>query len=432
LLTLFFSFCFLFLSLSPPPAFPQVTHFHLDHSAALPYFLAKTTFRGRVFMTHPTRAIYKMILTDFVKVSNIAVEEMLYDEQDLQNSMEKIEPINYHQEVEVSGIRFWAYNAGWVLVSLQKKNTFWKFSSSSSFSSPVAPKSQISNESLTRPFPVPPSPSELTKPRSRRGDVHGGNRGRALALHGRLLARRGPAPDGGGGAARLARYPRSVFFWFLFFFPSLFLTFFFFFFFFFIKCARRRTVSRSTSRARSASPGSRALSKTLCSAAGGVSFPVNKNAQTETNKCWHSFFSSSSFMNTKTVFALGRAQELLLILDEHWAANPQLHSIPIFYASALAKRCMAGKCFHTLFSRAIRNKSRMFKSDPLVLFPPSFFWLQNKVYQTYVNMMNEKIRRQIAVENPFVFKHISNLKSMQHFEDAGPCVVMASPGMLQR
>lgn len=32
------------------------------------------------------------------------------------------------------------------------------------------------------------------------------------------------------------------------------------------------------------------------------------------------------------------------------------------------------------------------------------------VYQTYVNAMNERIRRQIAINNPFVFKHISNLK----------------------
>lgn len=40
-------------------------------------------------------------------------------------------------------------------------------------------------------------------------------------------------------------------------------------------------------------------------------------------------------------------------------------------------------------------------------------------------------RKQFAVSNPFVFKHISNLKGMQHFDDSGPCVVMASPGMLQ-
>jgi cleavage and polyadenylation specificity factor subunit 3 len=91
------------------------------------------------------------------------------------------------------------------------------------------------------------------------------------------------------------------------------------------------------------------------------------------------------------VFALGRAQELLLILDEYWSMHPELHDIPIYYASSLAKKCMA-------------------------------------VYQTYVNAMNEKIRKQIGINNPFVFKHISNLKTMDEFDDIGPCVVMASPG----
>ncbi|KAJ7398800.1 Cleavage and polyadenylation specificity factor subunit 3 [Pitangus sulphuratus] len=94
------------------------------------------------------------------------------------------------------------------------------------------------------------------------------------------------------------------------------------------------------------------------------------------------------------VFALGRAQELLLILDEYWQNHPELHDIPIYYASSLAKKCMA-------------------------------------VYQTYVNAMNDKIRKQININNPFVFKHISNLKSMDHFDDIGPSVVMASPGMMQ-
>jgi cleavage and polyadenylation specificity factor subunit 3 len=94
------------------------------------------------------------------------------------------------------------------------------------------------------------------------------------------------------------------------------------------------------------------------------------------------------------VFALGRAQELLLILDEYWEAHPELEAVPIYYASQLAKKCMA-------------------------------------VYQTYINMMNSRIRRQFTISNPFVFKHISNLKNMDNFDDVGPCVMMASPGMLQ-
>jgi cleavage and polyadenylation specificity factor subunit 3 len=94
------------------------------------------------------------------------------------------------------------------------------------------------------------------------------------------------------------------------------------------------------------------------------------------------------------VFALGRAQELLLILDEYWQTHPELHNVPIYYASSLAKKCMT-------------------------------------VYQTYTNMMNSRIRELAKVGNPFQFKHISNLKSIQQFDDVGPCVMFASPGMLQ-
>ncbi|CAK9175706.1 unnamed protein product [Ilex paraguariensis] len=53
------------------------------------------------------------------------------------------------------------------------------------------------------------------------------------------------------------------------------------------------------------------------------------------------------------------------------------------------------------------------------------------VYQTYVNAMNERIRNQFATSNPFDFKHISALSSIENFNDVGPSVVMASPGGLQ-
>ncbi|KAL6176373.1 hypothetical protein ACLB2K_053007 [Fragaria x ananassa] len=91
-------------------------------------------------------------------------------------------------------------------------------------------------------------------------------------------------------------------------------------------------------------------------------------------------------------FALGRAQELLLILDEYWANHPELQNIPISYASPLAKRCLP-------------------------------------VYETYTLSMNDRIRN--AKSNPFIFKYISPLKSIENFKDVGPSVVMASPGGLQ-
>lgn len=61
-------------------------------------------------MTHATKAIYKWLLSDFIKVSNIGADEMLYTETDLENSMSKIDTINFHQEIEFEGIKFWCYH----------------------------------------------------------------------------------------------------------------------------------------------------------------------------------------------------------------------------------------------------------------------------------------------------------------------------------
>lgn len=95
------------------------------------------------------------------------------------------------------------------------------------------------------------------------------------------------------------------------------------------------------------------------------------------------------------VFVLGRAQELLLLLDEYWSQHPELHSIPIYYASSLARKCIS-------------------------------------IYQTYIHTMNEHVRSRFnRRDNPFVFKHVSNLRSLDKFDDRGPCVMMASPGFMQ-
>ena len=50
-------------------------------------------------------------------MSNITTEDrsVLYTERDLEASLDKIETVNFHEEVEVNGIRFWSYNAGHVL-----------------------------------------------------------------------------------------------------------------------------------------------------------------------------------------------------------------------------------------------------------------------------------------------------------------------------
>ncbi|EPS69934.1 hypothetical protein M569_04826, partial [Genlisea aurea] len=265
-----------------------VTHFHLDHAASLPYFLEKTTFTGRVFMTHATKAIYKLLLSDYVKVSKVSVDDMLYDEQDILNSMDKIEVIDFHQTLEVNGVRFWCYTAGHVLGAAM-------------FMVDIAGVRVL-----------------YTGDYSREEDRH----------------------------LRAAELPQFS--------PDI--------------CIIESTYGVQTHQPRH----------------------IREKLFTDVI---HSTVSQGGRVLIPA-FALGRAQELLLILDEYWTSHPELQNVPIYYASPLAKRCMA-------------------------------------VYQTYINSMNERIRNQFVSANPFDFKHISPLKSLDEFRDVGPAVVMASPGSLQ-
>ena len=64
-------------------------------------------------MKHPTKAIFKILQHDAVKVGQ--EEGRLFDEKDMLAAMDKIELINYHQTLEHKGVRFTCYNAGHVL-----------------------------------------------------------------------------------------------------------------------------------------------------------------------------------------------------------------------------------------------------------------------------------------------------------------------------
>ncbi|PAA49978.1 hypothetical protein BOX15_Mlig005746g1 [Macrostomum lignano] len=265
-----------------------VSHFHLDHCGGLPYLLSKTPFRGRVFMTHATKAIYRWLLCDFVKVSNNSSEAALYADQDIQSSMERIETIDFHQELEVNGIKFTAYHAGHVLGAAM-------------FLIEIAGVRILYTGDFSRQEDRHLMSAELPPCRP---DVLITESTYGTHIHDRREERE----------ARFVGLVHDI-------------------------------VAR----------GGRCL------------IPA---------------------------FALGRAQELMLILDEYWSLHPELHRIPIYYASQLAKKCMA-------------------------------------VYQTYIHAMNESVRNKIVNNNPFVFKHISNLRNVDIYVDSGPCVIMASPGMMQ-
>jgi cleavage and polyadenylation specificity factor subunit 3 len=265
-----------------------VTHFHLDHAGALPYFTERTEFKGQVFMTHPTRAIFRWLLNDYVRVTNVSSENDLYTEKELASCHEKIIAVDYGQEIRAKSVRITAYNAGHVLGAAM-------FLVSTDEASLLYTGDYSREEDRHLKAAVMPSvPIDVIVSESTYG----------------------------------------------------------------VQCHQSKE-ERETRFTR------------------GVSEIVKRGG-----KC------------LLPVFALGRAQELLLILDEFWESRRELQGIPIFYASALAKRCMA-------------------------------------VYQTYLNMMNDKIQGMAEISNPFHFKHVQAIKSIEAYEDRGPCVMMASPGMLQ-
>ena len=53
-----------------------------------------------------------------IKVSNVSVEDLLFTENDLDATMERIETVKFHEEKSVKGIKFSAYHAGHVLGKL--------------------------------------------------------------------------------------------------------------------------------------------------------------------------------------------------------------------------------------------------------------------------------------------------------------------------
>ncbi|GLB45057.1 putative CPSF73-100_C [Lyophyllum shimeji] len=273
-----------------------ITHFHLDHAAALTYITEKTNFRdgkGKVYMTHPTKAVHKFMMQDYVRMG-ASTSDALFTPLDMTMSLASIIPVSAHQLITVCpGVSFIPYHAGHVLGACM-------------FLIDIAGLKIL-----------------YTGDYSREEDRH-------------LVKAELPPirPD-----VLIVESTYGV--------QSL--------------EGREEKEQRFTS-----------LVHAIIKRGGHVLLPA---------------------------FALGRAQELLLVLDEYWKKHPDLHNVPIYYASSLARKCMA-------------------------------------VYQTYIHTMNHNIRSRFAKrDNPFVFKHISHVPQTRGWEkkiaEGPPCVVLASPGFMQ-
>ncbi|KIM45434.1 hypothetical protein M413DRAFT_442111 [Hebeloma cylindrosporum] len=273
-----------------------ITHFHLDHAAALTYITEKTNFKdgkGKVYMTHPTKAVHKFMMQDFVRTSSSS-SDALFSPMDMTISIASIIPVSAHQLITVcAGVSFTPYHAGHVLGACM--------------------------------FLI---------------DIYG------------------------------------------------------------LKILYTGDYSREEDRhlVKAELPPIRPDVLIVESTFGVHTLEGREEKELRFTNLVHSIIRRNGHVLLPT-FALGRAQELLLILDEYWKKHPDLHNVPIYYASSLAKKCMA-------------------------------------VYQTYIHTMNSNIRSRFAKrDNPFVFKYVSNVPHARGWEkkiaEGPPCVVLASPGFMQ-
>ena len=90
-----------------------ITHFHLDHCAALPCLVGSTPFKGHIFMTHATKNIFYTMMKDMLRMHKKDPSRYLFSAEDLESSMSRISAINFHQTVTVDGIQITPYR--WAL-----------------------------------------------------------------------------------------------------------------------------------------------------------------------------------------------------------------------------------------------------------------------------------------------------------------------------
>ncbi|KAI4297066.1 hypothetical protein L6164_036974 [Bauhinia variegata] len=94
-----------------------ITHFHLDHVGALPYFTEVCGYRGPVYMTYPTKALAPLMLEDYRKVMvDRRGEQEQFTADHIAKCMKKVIPVDLRQSVQVDeDLEIRAYYAGHVI-----------------------------------------------------------------------------------------------------------------------------------------------------------------------------------------------------------------------------------------------------------------------------------------------------------------------------
>jgi len=270
-----------------------ITHFHLDHSGAVPYFANRTDFDGRIIMTHPTKPICKLLWQDYSRVSKISTDDQIFTQKDIDLVMKKIELIDFHEEICHKGIKVKAYCAGHVLGAAMMM-------------------------------------VEINGVRV----LYTGDYSREIDRH----LPQAEIPD----------------------------------------CQIHVLIVESTYGIQNHEPR-------------------EQREHRFTNAVHHIVRQGGKCLIP--VFALGRAQELLLILEDFWERTADLKNIPIYYNSPMANKCA-------------------------------------RIFETYTNMCSHKVQEETnKARNPWHFKHVKNMperdRAWEESQTFGACVVLAAPGMLQ-
>ncbi|GMH25975.1 hypothetical protein Nepgr_027818 [Nepenthes gracilis] len=94
-----------------------ITHFHLDHVGALPYFTEVCGYHGPIYMTYPTKALAPLMLEDYRKVMvDRRGEEEQFTSDHIIACMKKVIAVDLKQTVWVDeDLEIRAYYAGHVL-----------------------------------------------------------------------------------------------------------------------------------------------------------------------------------------------------------------------------------------------------------------------------------------------------------------------------
>ncbi|KAJ3038371.1 Integrator complex subunit 11 [Rhizophlyctis rosea] len=263
-----------------------ISHFHLDHCGALPYFTELLGYSGPIFMTYPTKAIAPILLEDMRKVAvERKGEKDFFTSTNIKNCMKKVIPLNLHETYKVDDeLEIKPYYAGHVLGAAMFHI-------------------RVGNQSVVYT-----------------GDYN-------------------MTPDRHLGAAWIDKCR-----------PTLLIT----------ETTYASTI-RDSKRARERDFLSKIHSTVL--AGGKVLIPV---------------------------FALGRAQELCILIESYWERLDL--DIPIYFSAGLTERA-------------------------------------NEYYKLFLNWTNEKIRKTFVERNMFEFAKIRPFEP-RFADNPGPCVLFASPGML--